>query len=96
MSLFFELIMETSFGWCDDAAASTVLVMVNSAVQVVFLAVPTKIGGDASWMNVTLLAALLVTVIPLCSTRVQYRRLEIDMDEADKGTVAGRCDRMGC
>jgi len=79
LSLFFEMVMETTFGWCDDAAASTVLVMINSAVQVVFLAIPTKIAGSAQWMNWLMLLALLVTVVPLSLTRVRYRRLEVDL-----------------
>ena len=62
--LFFELTMETIFGWANENAASMILILVNTLFQIAFVAIPTKIGGTIHWPQ-WLCVAILVVVAGL-------------------------------
>jgi Mn2+/Fe2+ NRAMP family transporter len=76
--LFFEMIMETVFGWASENAASTIVTWLNTAVQIVFLAIPTKIGGSAQWQVWSLVVLFLAAIFPLAALRMRYRRIEVE------------------
>lgn len=49
--LFFELILETVYGFVSDNLAASTMMLTVSLVQILVLAVPLKIGGSSLWMN---------------------------------------------
>ena len=85
--------METVFGVANENAASTTLIMVNSVVQIAFLAVPTKLGGSALWMNWLMLGVLLGSIVPMLLLRAVYRRSQVDSSGV---ALASSCDAAGC
>ena len=76
--LFFELIMETTFGFMTPSAACSFVVFVNTIVQIAFLCVPTQIDGSAEWMNWTVAIVMCVFGALLLSFRPKYLRLDLD------------------
>jgi len=103
--LFFEMTMEVIFGWCPDSAATPVLIFVNTVVQIVFLALPTKIAGSALWMNWLTVGTFVLCALPVVLLRMDYARSDFDaaspQHEDGKlqrlGTsVASRFDDLGC
>ena len=51
LPLYFELTLESIFGFADESAATSLMILTNTVVQVVFLAIPTRINGSSEWMN---------------------------------------------
>ena len=90
----------------SEGVASATLIMVNSVVQIIFLAVPTKIGGSSQWMNWLTFATFAIGTVPLVMIRVEYARTELDCAAADaeegksdadkKVVTASRFDGWGC
>ena len=97
--------METVFGWASENAAATIVTWLNTAVQIVFLAIPTKIGGSAQWQVWSLVVLFLAAIFPLAALRMRYRRIEV---EGGKGVGGGEprsreeqvvekcCNVVGC
>ena len=97
-------------GWLPEGVASATLIMVNSVVQIIFLAVPTKINGSSQWMNWLTFATFAIGTVPLVMIRVEYARTELDCaaaecsgeggksdaDKAEKAVTASRFDAWGC
>lgn len=75
--LFFELAIETTFP-ISGAATSGFLVMAQSVVQSIFLALPVDQLGTA-WMNWTLLICPALFAIVLFFFREEHTRLDIDL-----------------
>jgi len=92
LPLFFELTLETVFGFAKASAAASMLIFTEAVVQISFLAVPTKIGGSAVWMNWLMLSAMSFSFLVMVFFRPRYSRLELDQGR----DVATGCDRFGC
>ena len=75
--LYFEIMMETVFGWASENAAGAVLILINTVVQILFLAVPTKIDGSAQWMNWLTCGLFVVCTGLVLAMKVEYRRSEV-------------------
>lgn len=91
--LFFELTLETIYGWANETAASTALMLVNGLCQVLFLAAPTHLSGSAGWMPWLTAAMCAASLALVASMRVEYRRLRVDLGEMK---VASPFDASGC
>jgi len=92
--LYFELTLETIFGFGDELAASTVLIVCNTIVQIIFLGVPTEIDGSAFWMNCVVCGVVGITLLPMGIFKAKYLRLAVDTDGQED--PARGFDRVGC
>lgn len=98
--LYFEMLMETVCGWASENASGAVLILVNTVVQILFLAVPTKIDGSPQWMNWLTLGLFTATTSLVLTMRVEYRRSEVDCSKGGGGQLAtaldDTLDHCGC
>ena len=99
--LFFEITMELIFGWCSENTASSLLIFINTVVQIVFLAVPTEINGSSMWMNWLVVASFIICTVPVLFLKVPYVRSNCEaaqQEDGGQGTVdvAAACDELGC
>lgn len=78
--LFFEMIMETVYGWGDEGVGSMLTILINTIVQIVFLIVLAGADPKSSnlWTSWTNAASLALCFLVLLFLRVEYRRLSID------------------
>ncbi|CAK9052856.1 Solute carrier family 49 member 4 homolog (Disrupted in renal carcinoma protein 2 homolog) [Durusdinium trenchii] len=90
--LFFELILETVYGFVSDNLAASTMMLTVSLVQILVLAVPLKIGGSSLWMNWLMVISTVLCFVAVLPFRARYLRLETDLGEDFTST----CDRMGC
>jgi hypothetical protein len=86
--LYFELALESVFGFASETAATSLMILLNTAVQIIFLAIPTKIGGTAAWMNWLMLAICVLSIGPIFMFKAEYQRSEVDAAHADTVGVA--------
>ena len=70
--------METVFGWASENGSSAILIFVNTVVQILFLAVPTDIGGSTLWMNWLNLGIFLFCTLLVFGLKVEYNRRVCD------------------
>ena len=99
--LYFELAMETIYGWASENAASMVLILVNTIFQIAYVALPQKMGGTVQWPGFLAVATLVGSFVLLSAIPVRYFRLEEDLSatrfEAGSGKPVGSpFDRRGC
>ena len=98
--LFFELAMETVYGWGTENSASMMLILVNTLFQIAYIAMPTKIGGTVQWPGWLAVCCLFASSSLLASVPVKYSRLEVDAADAElssnKAPVGSAFDRSGC
>jgi nitrate/nitrite transporter NarK len=80
--LFFELIMETTFGFMTPNAVCSFVVFVSAIVQIAFLCVPTQINGSVEWMNWTVATVACVFGALVLAFRPKYLRLDLDAEAA--------------
>ena len=50
----------------------------NTILQIIFLALPTKIDGSSIWMNWTSLCSVIICVVMMILYQVDYTRLKLD------------------
>jgi FLVCR family MFS transporter len=95
--LFFELVMESVYGWGDESLGSMVTTLINVMVQIAFLVVLAETDPNMSklWTSWALAAGIGVGFISMLFLRVDYRRLSVDKGTALDKTGSG-FDRMGC
>ena len=86
--LFFELCMETTFP-IPEAVSSGVLIMIQAAIQAVFLAVPVE-GIGTHWMNYSVIISPLVCAIVLLFFKEKYQRLNMDLAESESRNTSRR------
>lgn len=96
--LFFELIMETIYGWGDEGAGSMLTILINTVVQIAFLVALAGADKDSSnlwtsWANAISIAVCFVVLLFL---RVDYRRLSIDEGTALERTGVWFDRALGC
>ena len=96
--LFFELIMETIYGWGDEGAGSMLTILINTVVQIIFLIV--LAGADkgssnlwTSWANAV---SLTICFVVLMFLRVEYRRLAVDKGTELRSTGVWFDRAVGC
>ena len=56
-----------------------VLILYNTVFQIVFIALPTKLGGTVQWPGFLTVAILLGSTALLAAVPVRYSRLEEDL-----------------
>jgi len=97
--LWFELIMETVAGIIDEAMACAIQCMTNAVVQIVVLALPTRIYGSTIWLDWVTFASYVVALALLLIFKVEYVRTALDQ-KPEPGqkyvSVAKGCDGIGC
>ena len=76
--LFFELAMETVYGWASENASSMVLILANTIFAIIFTALPTKMGGTTQWPSWLCSGSVAATAAFLCCVPIRYSRLEVD------------------
>jgi FLVCR family MFS transporter len=78
--LFFELIMESIYGWADENIGSMITIAVNTVVQIAFLVGLAEVDPSASviWTSWVLAASMAVALVFMVFLRVDYRRLAVD------------------
>ena len=97
MPLLFELLMETVYGWADESNSSMLCTLINTLIQVAFLAFFALSSGSSrlwtSWANA---ASMATCTLMLLLTRIEYRRLAVDrgVGLADVGCPFDR--KVGC
>jgi MFS family permease len=89
-ALFFELIMETTFGFMTPNAVCSFVVFVGTIVQIAFLSVPTSIDGSAEWMNWTVGIAACVFGALMLLFRPKYLRLDLDSQAGSEIEASAR------
>ena len=87
--LFFELTMETVFGWAADADAAAVIVLFNTVVQISVLAFPVDSFGSKDWLTFALVGSFATATALLCASSIEYSRSETDMRAAAARVAAG-------
>jgi hypothetical protein len=94
--LFFEMIMETIFGWADENIGSMLTIAINTIVQIVFLIALAEINPDAStiWTSWVLAGSMAVAFVFMLFLRIDYRRLAVDLGTDVKKT-GSHFDRTG-
>jgi len=81
--LFFELTMETINSTIPEASAASLLSIVSTFVQVLFLLLAALVPNVGSaWMNWLITATLPFSVIGLVLWKAQYPRLEKDVSRS--------------
>ena len=76
--LQFELVVETVYGIMSESMALAICTITNTILQIIFLALPTKIDGSSIWMNWTSLCAVIICVVMMILYQVDYTRLKLD------------------
>ena len=76
--LQFELVAEAVFGVLPESMALAVCTITNTVLQIIFLALPTKINGSSIWMNWTSVFSVVICLFMLVIYKVDYSRLEMD------------------
>lgn len=92
LPLFFELILETVYGFVRDDVAATTTMLTMSFIQILVLAVPVKIAGSSLWMNWLMVTSAFLCFFGVSLLRARYSRLAADVGH----DIASRCDRSGC
>ena len=95
--LFFELIMESIYGWADESIGSMVTILINTVVQIGFLAALAEMNADVSkiWTSWALAGSMLVAFVFMFFLKVDYLRLSVDQGKELEDT-GSRFDRLGC
>lgn len=78
--LQYELLAENVFGMMSESMALAVCTITNTILQIIFLALPTKINGSSIWMNWTSLFSVIISVLMIILYKVDYARLKLDID----------------
>lgn len=92
LPLFFELILETVYGFVRDDVAATTTMLTMSSIQILVLLVPVKIAGSSLWMNWLMVTSVFLCFFGVSLLRARYSRLAADVGH----DIASRCDQSGC
>ena len=84
--LQFELVAEAVFGVLPESMALAVCTITNTVLQIIFLALPTKINGSSIWMNWTSVFSVVICLFMLVIYKVDYSRLEMDIKQTSFDT----------
>jgi hypothetical protein len=76
--LQYELLAENVFGMMSESMAIAICTITNTILQIIFLALPTKINGSSIWMNWTSLFSIIISVLMIIIYKVDYTRLMLD------------------
>ena len=90
--LCFEMVLETVFPWGDSNAASSLIVLTGSSIQVFFLLVPNKINGSAQWTGWVSAMSVVAAAFMVAFVKLDYARLRLD---SASPSVACRFDKAG-
>ena len=95
--LFFELIMESIYGWGDESIGSMLTIFINTIIQIVFLIVLAEMDPSTSriWTSWALAGSTSVAFIFMLFLKVDYRRLSVDLNTELRETGC-YFDRHGC
>jgi MFS family permease len=94
--LFFELIMESIYGWADENIGSMITILINTLMQIGFLIALAVVDPNAStiWTSWALAASMAVAFVFMFFLRIDYRRLAVDLGTDLKATGC-HFDRAG-
>ena len=84
--LQFELVAEAVFGVLPESMALAVCTITNTVLQIIFLALPTKINGSSIWMNWTSVFSVVICLFMLVIYKVDYSRVEMDIKQTSFDT----------
>jgi len=86
--LFFELIMESIYGWADESIGSMLTIFINTVVQISFLIALAEMDPLESklWTSWALCGSMLVASVVMLFLKVDYRRLSVDLGKDVKET----------
>jgi FLVCR family MFS transporter len=95
--LFFELIMESIYGWADENIGSMVTILINTIIQIGFLIALAVMDSSISkiWTSWALAGSMLAAFSLMLFLKVDYRRLSVDKGK-DLDETGSKFDRFGC